>query len=183
MKPVFWNDPDPRVRWGNPNLRWGSPSYLLEPGDPGYVELQPGQPGYVPPSPPQTTPKSTRKMADLTDADQKAFIEKILGTLKNADIKARLTAAGWDPTQRTTNLENGHTSVINDEGLVSQLEAALSAAVATRRTDLDNNYDLASATVSSIEGALGKDDPLVKDLRQFRGSLSHAPTPPAGGTP
>ena len=28
---------DPAVRFGNPNLRWGSPSYILEPGDPGYV--------------------------------------------------------------------------------------------------------------------------------------------------
>lgn len=88
----------------------------------------------------------------------------------------------WDPTQRTTNLENGNTSIMNDEGIISQLESALSAAVATRRTDLDNNYELASATVSSIEGALGKDDQLVKDLRQFRGSLSHAPKKPAGGT-
>jgi len=184
MKSVFWNDPDPRVRWGNPNFRWGSPSYLLEPGDEGYVELQPGQPGYVPPiSPPINNPKPKRKMAELTDADQKAFIDKTVATLKQADIKARLTAAGWDPTQRTTNLENGNTSIMNDEGLVSQLEAALSAAVATRRTDLDNNYDLASATVSSIEGALGKDDQLVKDLRQFRGSLSHAPKKPPGGTP
>ena len=181
MKTVTWNDPDPRVRFGNPNLRW---SYLLEPGDPGYVELQPGQPGYVPPISPQPNkPKRTRKMAELTDADQKAFIEKIIGTLKQADIKARLIAAGWDPTQRTTNLENGNTSIMNDEGIISQLEAALSSAVGTRRTDLDNNYDLASTTVSSIEGALGKNDELVKDLRQFRGSLSHAPTPPPPANP
>lgn len=184
MKTVYWNDPDPRVRWGNPNLRWSSPSYLLEPGDPGYVELQPGQPGYVPPiSPTPNKPKRTRKMAELTDADQKAFIEKIIGTLKNADIKARLIAAGWDPTQRTTNIENGHAGVITDEGLISQLESALSDAIGNRRTRLGNNYDLASATVSSIEGALGKNDELVKDLRQFRGSLSHDPTPPPGGTP
>ena len=34
MKPVTW---DSGVRWDDPNLRWGTPSYLLEPGDPGYV--------------------------------------------------------------------------------------------------------------------------------------------------
>jgi hypothetical protein len=34
MRPVNW---DSGVRWGDPNLRWGSPSYLLEPGDPGYM--------------------------------------------------------------------------------------------------------------------------------------------------
>ncbi len=53
MKYVFWDDPDPRVVWGNKNLRWGNPSYLLEPGDPGYVELQPGDYGYVPPPEPK----------------------------------------------------------------------------------------------------------------------------------
>lgn len=39
--------------WGNKNLRWGEPGYLLDPGDPEYVELQPGEPGYVPPSEPK----------------------------------------------------------------------------------------------------------------------------------
>jgi hypothetical protein len=49
---IVWGDKDKRVVYGNKNLRWGSPkSYLLEPGDPGYVELQPGEPGYVPPAP------------------------------------------------------------------------------------------------------------------------------------
>ena len=24
-------------RYGDPNIRWGNPSYILEPGDPGYV--------------------------------------------------------------------------------------------------------------------------------------------------
>ncbi|MGB8166313.1 MAG: hypothetical protein WCF18_02410 [Chthoniobacteraceae bacterium] len=113
-------------------------------------------------------------MAELTDADQKAFIDKIIGTLKAADIKARLVAKEWDPTQRTLNLENGVDSVTSDEGIVSNLEAGLSKAVAKRRADLDNNYNLASATVDTIQGLLGKDDELVKDLRQFRGSLSHA---------
>ncbi len=34
MKTMRWGDGS---RWGNPNARWGSPSYILEPGDPGYV--------------------------------------------------------------------------------------------------------------------------------------------------
>lgn len=178
---------DSRVIYDSPNVRFDAQGrgILLEPGDEGYTQLAPGTPGYqapISPTPPPP-PKRTRKMADLTDADQKAFIEKIIGTLKNADIKARLIAAGWDPTVRTTNLDNGHTSVIADEGLISQLESALSMAVGTRRNNLDNNYDLASSTVSSIEGALGKNDELVKDLRQFRGSLSQSPTPPPAPTP
>ena len=58
MKIWVWGDTDPRVVWGNKNLRWGEPGYLLEPGDPGYVELQPGEPGYVPPAP---APKPAKK--------------------------------------------------------------------------------------------------------------------------
>jgi hypothetical protein len=47
MKPVRF---DTGVRFDDPNLRWGNPSYLLEPGDPGYV----------PPSS-ATTAKPTKK--------------------------------------------------------------------------------------------------------------------------
>lgn len=115
-------------------------------------------------------------MAELTDADKKAFIDKIIGTLKDADIKTRLIAGEWDPTQRTINLDNGVKSVTSDEGIISGLEATLTTAIATRRDDLEANYELASKTVSSIEGAIGKDDPLVNDLHQFRGSLSRSPS-------
>ena len=34
MRPMRWGDGS---RYNNPNARWGSPSYILEPGDPGYV--------------------------------------------------------------------------------------------------------------------------------------------------
>ena len=39
---------DEGLTWDNPNLRWGDPSYLLEPGDPGYV-------------PPFSSPKKPKK--------------------------------------------------------------------------------------------------------------------------
>ncbi len=42
MKPVTW---DSGVSWDDPNLRWGDPSYLLEPGDTGYVNTAPATPG------------------------------------------------------------------------------------------------------------------------------------------
>ena len=52
MKPVTW---DSGVLWDDPNLRWGDPSYLLEPGDPGYVNTAPASGG-------TTAKKGTRTM-------------------------------------------------------------------------------------------------------------------------
>ncbi len=37
MRPLRWND---GTKWGDPNARWGDPSYVLEPGDPGYLSLK-----------------------------------------------------------------------------------------------------------------------------------------------
>jgi hypothetical protein len=37
MRTAYFDSGDPEIRFDNPNLIWGSPSYLLEPGDPGYV--------------------------------------------------------------------------------------------------------------------------------------------------
>ncbi len=117
-------------------------------------------------------------MSDITDADKKSFIDKIKGTLEDATIKALLIEKQWDPTLRATAIASGVTSVTGDEGVISGLESTLTTAIAARRADLDSNYALASSTISSIEGALGKDHPLVHDLHQFRGSLSNASPAP-----
>ncbi len=56
MRPIRW---DEGLRFGNPNLRWGNPSYLLEPGDPGYV---------IPAPDPAHSPKpKTKKTAMSTN--------------------------------------------------------------------------------------------------------------------
>jgi hypothetical protein len=127
-------------------------------------------------------------MPDLTDADTKTFIGDMISAL-DAN-RAILTAgnpavpgSGWDPATRITALQNGEETVKNDEKIISAAEVTLDQAVKTRRADLDANYRLASATLGSVEGALGKDHPLVKQLRQLRSSYSHAPAekdePPA----
>ncbi len=120
-------------------------------------------------------------MAQLTDADQKSFIDKIIGAL--TANSALLKSKDWDPTQRLTNLQNGVTSVTSDEGIISQLNQTLTSAIATRRSDLDNNYALASASIGSVEGALGKDHPLVGDLHKIRGAMSHASPAPKPAPP
>ena len=37
MRIAYFDSDDPEMYFDNPNLIWGNPSYLLEPGDPGYV--------------------------------------------------------------------------------------------------------------------------------------------------
>lgn len=120
-------------------------------------------------------------MSKLTDADKRAFTDKVIAGLTGNT--AALVTAGWDPAQRITNLTNGHDTVSADETLISQLEVAMATAVATRRKDLEDNYDLASATVSMVEGFLGKDHPFVIDLHQIRGSMSNTPSPAPAPTP
>jgi len=51
MRIAYWDSGDPEMHFDNPNLIWSNHSYLLEPGDPGYV----------PPSPP-TTPTTNKHM-------------------------------------------------------------------------------------------------------------------------
>ena len=38
MRTLRWGD---GTRWNDPNARWSDPSYVLEPGDPGYVNTSP----------------------------------------------------------------------------------------------------------------------------------------------
>lgn len=49
MKTAKW---DSGLKWGDLNLRWSDPSFILEPGDPGYVP---------PPVPPTTLPATKKK--------------------------------------------------------------------------------------------------------------------------
>lgn len=73
MKPVTW---DSGVRWDDPNLRWGTPSYLLEPGDPGYVP-DPNSASY-----PQTSTQPKRKTKAMPKHDHVKA--------KDADFNAQL---------------------------------------------------------------------------------------------
>ena len=56
--------------------------------------------------------------------------------------------------------------------MAKALQATQESATAT-----DNAYDLASKSVSLVEGILGKDDPLVTVLRGRRPTLHNDPSP------
>lgn len=44
MRTLYWDSGRPEDCFDNPNCRWGDPSYILEPGDPGYVPWTPPGP-------------------------------------------------------------------------------------------------------------------------------------------
>jgi len=122
-------------------------------------------------------------MPNLTDADKKAFISDIVTALGgNKDLlitgNPAVPGSGWDPTQRIAALKAGEESVESLETTIANLDVALKTAVDARRTALERNYDIASGSVSSVEGAVGKDHPLSEDLHQLRGSYSQSPAAP-----
>jgi hypothetical protein len=122
-------------------------------------------------------------MPNLTDADKKAFIGDMIASLGgNKDLllagQPEVPGSGWDPTQRIAALEGAQDTVDGHEKTIASLETALKTAIDARRAALERTYDIASASVSSAEGAVGKEHPLVKQLRQLRGSYSHAPAEP-----
>jgi hypothetical protein len=65
MRPIYWDD---GTRYDDVNARWGDPSYVLEPGDPGYVNT-------APPTPPGggSTRKGTKTMNE-TPKNQKVLL-------------------------------------------------------------------------------------------------------------
>ena len=94
MKTAYW---DSNLSFDDPNLRWGDPSYLLEPGDPGYV----------PPVPTVNEPKTRKqrmkhtKYFPIRQGDQVAWLENFTSKLSGYATALGLatpqvTAAGAD---------------------------------------------------------------------------------------
>ena len=63
MRTLRWGD---GTRWNDPNARWSDPSYVLEPGDPGYVNISPATGA-------NTTKKGNRTMNETPD-NQKVLL-------------------------------------------------------------------------------------------------------------
>jgi len=95
MRIAYWDSNDPEMHWDNPNLRWGSPSYLLEAGDPGYVDPFPSV---------NQTQKKAKRMKRNTYyptklADQLRWIVNF-----NTKLASHATALGLTPAQVTAAL-------------------------------------------------------------------------------
>ena len=86
MRIAYWDTNDPEMYFDNPNLRWGSPSYLLEPGDPGYV----------PPTIPATETKTKAKRMKHNSYYPTKLADQILWLVNfNLKLASGLASIWW----------------------------------------------------------------------------------------
>jgi hypothetical protein len=125
-------------------------------------------------------------MAALTDNDMDAFADYMQGVLdknKKAISEGDGAGSGWDPTSRIAQLHAGGQAVIDAGGVETQMEQALRSQTASKQALRKTRYELASASVSAVEGALGKKHPLVNEMRQKRSTFSKPPSKPKPAAP
>ncbi len=105
-------------------------------------------------------------MGSLNDNEKRAFIAETI-TITTQET-ATLTAAGYDPANRLTQLQTKVATA--DDAEAAQQLAAVAAKDATlaAQNSLSDAYKDASAMIDLFEGLLGKDNSLVLQLRQLR---------------
>jgi hypothetical protein len=118
-------------------------------------------------------------MSDLNDALKDSYIGKVADAL--TPYTTELTTAGFDPTNRITQL-GGAGKLIESAGKLAKQAQDNAAAAVQHTQDVRNQfYKLASGTISSVEGAVGKDHELTIKLRSLRSDLIGNQNP--NGTP
>ena len=107
-------------------------------------------------------------MAKMTESGKRDFVSQMITILQQNTTL--LTDAGFDPTAKVTQLQTELTAADDAEG--RQIDAKAAAKFATREATqtLKTAYNDGSATVEIIAGFLGKDHPLVQELRKLRKS-------------
>jgi hypothetical protein len=127
----------------------------------------------------QTTRKTNKVMSDLNDALKDSYIGKVADALQ--PYVTELKAGGFDPTSRITQLGGAGQLIESAARLSKQAQDAATAAVQHTQDVRNQFYTLATATVSSVEGAVGKGHELAVKLRSLRSDLIGNQNP--GGTP
>jgi hypothetical protein len=118
-------------------------------------------------------------MSDLNDPLKESYIGKVGDALK--PYAAELTAAGFNPTARIAQLTGAGDVIEAADKIRQDDEKTLTASVLNVHTIREGFYTTATATVSAVEGILGKDHALPVKLRAMRASLIGNQNP--GGTP
>lgn len=118
-------------------------------------------------------------MSDLNDALKDSYIGKVADALE--PYTTELTTAGYDPTSRIAQLSGAGKLIESAAKLAGQAQDAATAAVQHAQDVRNQFYTLATATVSLVEGELGKNHALSVKLRGLRSDLIGNQNP--GGTP
>lgn len=118
-------------------------------------------------------------MSDLNDPLKESYIGKVGDALK--PYAAELKTKGFDVTDRITQLTGAGDQIEAADKIRKEAEEALATAVANEHTLREGFYTTATATVSAVEGVLGKSHPLPVKLRSLRSDLIGNQN--AGGTP
>ncbi|MEW6684741.1 MAG: hypothetical protein AB1393_00860 [Candidatus Edwardsbacteria bacterium] len=108
-------------------------------------------------------------MAKLTYAQKFSFAETVAEIL--LQNKQTFLDAGLDANKKLTQIQERNKKVVvadaKQEGLKAELKKATDQAVST----VEDSYKFASSTLEAMVGALGKDHPLSKRLRQLRDQM------------
>lgn len=107
-------------------------------------------------------------MAKMNESGKRDFVSQMITILEQNTTL--LSDSGFDPTAKITQLQTELSAADTAEG--RQIEAKATAKAATREAmeTLKTAYNDGSATVEIIAGFLGKDHPLVQELRKLRKS-------------
>gem|GEM_PF-733464 len=122
--------------------------------------------------------KTKLTMSGLSESKKRDFVSQLITILgQNAPL---LTAKGYDPATKITELQTELTAADEAEGRQTEAKAAAKAATSLAQETLSTAYDDGSATVELIVGLLGKKDPLVEEIKKLRknGSTRNAPEMP-----
>jgi hypothetical protein len=117
-------------------------------------------------------------MSDLNDALKDSYIGKVGDALQ--PYSDELKTAGFDPASRITQL-TGAGQLIESAAKLSKQAQDNAAAVQHTQDVRSQFYTLATATVSLVEGTLGKNHELAVKLRSLRSDLIGNQNP--NGTP
>jgi len=115
-------------------------------------------------------------MAKMNESGKRDFVSQMITVMQqNATL---LTDSGFEPTVKITQLQ-GELVVADDaEGHQIEAKAANKAATETANATFKTAYDSGSATVEIIAGFLGKNHPLVQELRKLRKSTGKSGSKP-----
>ena len=113
-------------------------------------------------------------MAKMTESGKRDFVSQMITIMQQNSTT--LSDSGFDPAIKITQLQGELMIADEAEGRQTEAKAASKAATVLALQTLRTAYDDGSGTVEIIAGFLGKDHPLVQELRKLRKSYG-------GGTP